>query len=125
MREILFKAKRVDNGEWVEGDLITEIHDRKPIEEKSIHCQVDNDKSGSFIRVDPTTVCQFTGLTDKNGKEIWEGDILEIEGMKFTVVYLDGSFRLMFSNDKNRGQLYQERSSKLEVIGNIHDKKEE
>lgn len=72
MREILFKAKLVDNGKWVEGDLITYGNNR------SIRVF---DDSGDFPRyyeviVIPETVCQFTGLTDKNRKKIWDKSIL-------------------------------------------------
>ena len=71
---IKFKAKRLDNGEWVEGSLIrntTGIKERAYI--------VDNFSSMSdysVIGIDPSTVCQYTGLTDKNGTPIYEGDIV-------------------------------------------------
>lgn len=71
MREILFKAKRKDNGEWVEGlpgyDIdgnITELEAYKSF----CNCQIHV--------IDPETLCQYTGLTDKNGKKIWENDIV-------------------------------------------------
>ena len=71
MREILFKAKRKDNGEWVEGlpgyDIngnITELE----VYKKFGDCRI--------YEIDPDTLCQFVGLTDKNGRKIWENDIL-------------------------------------------------
>ena len=83
MREILFKGKKKDNGEWIEGYL---LDGGMPGEKRIFIGKLVIGKwtvmADEFDEVDPDTICEYTGLTDKNGKKIWENDIVNINSKK-------------------------------------------
>lgn len=83
----LFKAKRVDNGEWVQGALL--LHDA---DTATIFNQHPADGSLQGFEVDRNTACQCTGLKDKNGKLIWENDIVELLGHRGVIKFTCGGF---------------------------------
>lgn len=121
MREILFKAKRLDNGEWVEGYYIG------PIGVLDVHeiCDV-HDITGPRVEVDPSTVCEYTGLTDKNGKKVFVGDIVRCSlGCPHEVVWVQehggtfiGGMPAVYLSGLNPGYAW---TGAEEIIGNIHD----
>ena len=121
-REILFRGKRIDNGDWVYGDLIHNI-DCVKVRER----ETDINRIAKSYEVIPDTVGQYTGLKDKNGKKIFEGDI--VTGLfNYTdiighIVY--GSDATFFIERKgSNGIGLNNAEDWLEVIGNIHDKEE-
>lgn len=136
MREILFRGKRADNGEWVDGNYIhrTQFYGEDfPCDDHFIlsggefHCDYYN-----AHEVIPETVGQYTGLTDKNGKKIFEGDIVDCwsEGVnaKGTVQQRRDGLWIIYPNWQNHimwGLCPDEYShTTVEVIGNIHDNSE-
>lgn len=124
MREILFKAKRIDNGEWVEGNLISASDGRRAISETSGNWEL--------YTCFPETICQFTGLCDKNGKKIWENDILMAhldESYPEDVAYETVEWNVAGWVAHETGSTDREYIDKFdlehyEVVGNIFDNKE-
>ena len=140
MREILFRGK-TENGEWVEGYLIkgvrTYIATKEAIENMVV--SISGRAGLELIEVIPDTVGQFTGLTDKNGKNIFEGDIIKVVSPNgdeenpfvtefFAIVYEEKMRRFVMRSDLwNDDFDYSQddiKEYKVEVIGNIHDNPE-
>ena len=90
IENIKFKAKRLGNGEWVEGDL---IHKETYVCIGYLSSEIPN--ITRVHKVDPSTVCQFTGLKDTNDVPIFEGDIIDFDG-EGEVVFKDGAFYAKF-----------------------------
>lgn len=127
MRKILFRGKRVNNGEWVVGDLFntTKIV-ITTTSNKGIYTENGSDIfKYEYIEVHPDTIGQFTGLTDKNGKEIFDGDIFtDSLGNKAIVEWDERNARYLGFSIENRAIMYIGREPKVTVIGNIHDNPE-
>ena len=125
MREILFRGKRIDNGEWVYGQYAYLLNARTEDGEPIKHMIVDGTPFGQTV--DPTTIGQYTGLTDKNGKRIFEGDIIfdphpSIQ-KPYTVIWFSGSF-VRRTKDGHYLSLSVLNCNEFEVIGNVHDNPE-
>lgn len=120
-REILFRGKRTDNGEWVEGD----IH--KNTEFSKAHIHPNGERVMSF-EIIPETVGQFTGLKDKNGVRIFEGDIVRYGDTIHQVVFEQRNttayFGLVYSEIETMPFGHYQDLKQIEVIGNIHDNPE-
>lgn len=141
MRDILFRGKRIDNGEWVYGDLLS-----IPTENKTNI--IEKDPYGINYKVIPETIGQYTGLTDKNGKKIFEGDLLRFPpknewektnfefyevfyhdnnccnshvGFQFNRIHFHGA---LCGKDIGFAKFRPEYTQKMIIIGNIYDNPE-
>lgn len=146
MREILFKAKRKDNGKWVEGYYykmsettycFKEDYERKPVSE---HHYILQERMTDWglpnqivqIEIDSETLCQFTGLCDKNGKKVWENDILMAhldesypEDATYETVEWNVAGWVTHETDSTDRQYFDEFDLEhYEAIGNIFDNPE-
>ena len=124
MREILFKAKRLDNGEWAEGYLAKTRTGQAYIlpESEYISFEYQTIAIGGFVEVDPSTVCEWTGLIDRDGTKVFEGDRLFDPHEKRTFVVEYDPLEAGFTLESNDGRYIDfNRVPYSEIIGSIHD----
>ena len=133
MREILFRGKRLDNGEWVDGWYQPETTIKHwNGSQETVGVTIAYKVEGGFLEdtlVDPSTVGQYTGLKGKNGKRIFEGDIIKRFWLGAEIIYCvryDGENAHFIGDGLNKSGFttFDGDGEMFEVIGNIHDNPE-
>lgn len=125
-REVKFRGKRIDTGQWIYGDLVQwkrlGLCAILPQEGDELHSPRD-------FQVVPETVGQFTGLQDKNGVDIYEGDILKIHHEYYDIRFAETAFCLfgrfgMWGSVARMIAVCKDIEAEIHVVGNIHDNPE-
>lgn len=128
----LFRAKRIDNGEWVEGCLLVLDDETYRIATSCLQGNAEHLLQVCAYEVDPSTICQCTGLKDKNGNLIWENDVVRDDnGNIYKAFWQDRYYQFSWicvKSDKlpigAKWDFWSIRNYEIEVIGNIFDNPE-
>lgn len=137
MREILFRAKRKDNGEWVNGSPFPPANACKMINAVALHPDFVEDEGpdghvyySEGWPVDTATVGQYTGLKDKTGRRIFEGDIVRVPSFEqpvMQIAFIEGAFCLADAAGEYAADIHyihHAGDNQTEIIGNIYDNPE-
>lgn len=131
-REILFKAKCLDDGEWVEGFYFCMVHDDGShvhhfIMPLGADLSLGTPIEKIQVEIDIETLCQYTGLTDKNGSKIWENDFVREMDFRYLgmVRYIDAGYQIKWNDSYIRTDInFWVRERCLNVVGNVFDNPE-
>lgn len=124
MRDIEFRGKQTDNGEWVYGVPTKDGRGEMVMVENIFECEEYNCRGANCLYVDENTVGQYTGLKDKNGTKIFEGDIVLLKGYDepYQVVFDESCFQVYGNSICYVMDNFYDHD--IEVIGNIYDNPE-
>ena len=128
MREILFRGKRLHDNKWIYGNFISDCEGNPHIIEPRFFCEDGHhlqyeDNTDTPVFIIPETVGQYTGLTDKNGVRIFEGDIVDYISSDVIGNPKTGTIIVEDMTDYDT-MIYLNHSDELQIIGNIHDNPE-
>ena len=128
MREILFRGKRLHDNKWIYGNFVSDCEGNPHIIEPRFFCEDGHhlqyeDNTDTPVFIIPETVGQYTGLTDKNGVRIFEGDIVDYISSDVIGNPKTGTIIVEDMTDYDT-MIYLNHSDELQIIGNIHDNPE-